>query len=234
MRFIVFCCLLALACVPAAAQAIKGIVLDGSTGEPIENVAIQNIYTRSGIVTGSDGKFLMMGAEEELLEFRKIGYKTTRIRVPKMIPPYFKIVLQRGEIELPEFELQRHARAKDYKTDSARYGELYKHVLDFPKMSTFESLRSPFSALSRTNRQKWAFQENYARFQQEKYIDYIFNDAVITGMTGFTGDTLQAFKQRYRPSYELLRNMSEYNFFLYIKESAVRFRRSFSRPRNAG
>ena len=101
-------------------------------------------------------------------------------------------------------------------------------------MSTFESLRSPFSALSKSNRQKWAFQENYAYFQQEKYIDYTFNDALITQVTGLAGDSLLRYKQRYRPGYEQLRSMNEYNFYMYIKETVARYRRSFSRGRNSG
>jgi hypothetical protein len=235
MRSIISVCFLLLFVpVICMAQAIQGEVVDGNTGKPLDYVSVLNIYTKSGIVTEESGKFYLIGAEDELLEFKKMGYKTVRIRVPRMIPPYFKIVMMKGEVELPEFELYTSTRAKDYKTDSARYGELYKSVLDFPKMSAVQSLRSPFSALSKSNRQKWAFQENYAKFQKEKYIDYAFNDHLITSITGLTGDSLQLYKQRCRPSYEQVRNMSDYNYFLYIKESAARFRRAFSRTRNGG
>lgn len=216
------------------AQAITGEVVDATGGKPIEHVSIRNVYSQSGIVTPADGKFFITGAEDELLEFKKLGYKTVRLRVPRLVPPYFKIIMERAPIELPEFELTRHGRSPDYKTDSVKYAELYGHVLDDPKMSTFESLRSPFSALSKSNRQKWAFQENYAYFQQEKYIDYTFNDALITQVTGLAGDSLLRYKQRYRPGYEQLRSMNEYNFYMYIKETVARYRRSFSRGRNSG
>jgi hypothetical protein len=234
MRFVVFCVLLLAFTFPSLAQAVRGEVVDGNTGLPVEHVSIQNVHSKMGVVTPADGRFFLSGSEDELLEFKKLGYKTVRIRLQRVIPPYFKIIMTKAPIELPEFELARQGRSPDYKSDSLKYSELYQHVLDFPQMSGVDKLRSPFSALSKSNRQKWAFQENYAYFQSEKYIDYTFNDALITQITGFTGDTLLRYKQRYRPSYQQLRGMNEYNFFLYIKESAARFRRTFSRGRNAG
>ncbi len=235
MRFVVvlsflFTCFLS----KTFAQAIKGEVVDVNTGLPIENVSVQNIHDKNGMLSGADGHFFITGNREELIEFRKLGYKIVRIRVPGQIPPYFKIAMTKGDIELPEFELYGHGRSKDYKTDSAKYGEMYKHVLSFPKMSTVDMLRSPFSALSKSNRQKWAFQENYNKFQQEKYIDYAFTDQLITSITGLTGDSLIKYKIRYRPSYEQVRNMTEYNFLLYIRASADRFRKTFSYRRNSG
>ncbi len=235
MRFVVvlsflFTCVLS----KTFAQSIKGEVVDVNTGQPIENVSIQNIHDKNGMLSGADGHFFITGRQDDLIEFRKLGYKIVRIRVPGHIPPYFKIAMTKGDIELPEFELHSSGRAKDYKTDSARYGELYKHILEFPKMSTIDMMRSPFSALSKSNRQKWAFQENYNKFQQEKFIDYAFTDQLITSVTGLKGDSLIKYKIRYRPTYEQLRNTSEYELLLYIRASAERFRKTFSYRRNSG
>ncbi|MBL7719695.1 MAG: carboxypeptidase-like regulatory domain-containing protein [Flavipsychrobacter sp.] len=234
MRRAALFCLFVLFGLAAHAQVIQGEVIDAQTGAPVDGVNIINIHTQKGISTDVDGTFVLFGSYDELIEFRKIGYRVVRIRVPRLVPSHFKIALQQGDIELPEFVLNSHARAKDYKTDSARYGEYYRKVLEFPKMSTIDMMRSPFSAMSKSNRQKWAFQENYIKFQEDKYVDYAFNDKVITALTGFTGDTLQKFKIRYRPSYEFIRGVSEYNFYRYITESAERFKRTFVRPRNAG
>jgi hypothetical protein len=234
MRFVVFCLLLLSISNTTLAQLLKGQVIDANTGQPVESVSITNTYTRSGLVTSPDGTFSIAGSRDELIEFKKLGYKIVRIRVPGIIPPYFKIAMTKGEIELPEFELYTHGKAKDYRTDSIKYAQLYKGILAFPKMSAIDMMRSPFSAMSKSNRQKWAFQENYQKFQQEKYIDYAFNDKIITKITGLTGDTLANYKIRYRPTYEQIRNMSEYNFFLYIRQSAELYKRRFSRSRNAG
>ena len=233
MRFVVLL-MLFLSGLNAAGQSIRGEITDGETKLPVNNVTVENIHRKTGTITDHGGVFALNVESGELVEFRKIGYKTVRVRIPGSIPPYFKIIMNKGAIELPEFELNSYARAKDYKTDSIRYRELYKNILDFPKMSSLEMMRSPFSAMSKSNRQKWAFQENYTMFQQLKYVDYVFNEKLVSNVTGLKGDSLQNYMQRYRPSYEQLRSMKEYNFFLYIKQSASRFRNSFNRPRNSG
>ncbi len=234
MRFVVLSLLLLSIGNVALAQVMNGQVVDVNTGDPIESVSITNTYTRSALVTSTDGNFSITGSRDQLIEFRKLGYKIVRIRVPGIVAPYFKIAMTKGEIELPEFELYTHGKAKDYKTDSIKYAQLYKGILDFPKMSGVDMMRSPFSALSKSNRRKWAFQENYQKFQEMKYVDYAFNDKIISQITGFTGDTLANYKIRFRPSYEQIRSMSEYNFYLYIRQSAEQYLRRFSRTRNAG
>lgn len=234
MRFVVLSLLFLSISSAVLAQALNGQVVDANTGQAIGSVSITNTYTRSAIVTSSDGTFSITGSRDELIEFRKLGYKIVRIRVPGVIPPYFKIAMTQGEIELPEFELYTRGKSKDYKSDSIKYAQLYKGILDFPKMSGIDMMRSPFSALSKSNRQKWAFQENYKKFQEMKYVDYAFNDKIITQITGLTGDTLANYKIRFRPSYEQLRSMTEYNFYLYIRQSAEQYMRRFSRPRNPG
>lgn len=234
MRFVVLSLLFLSIGNTALAQVLNGMVVDVNSGEPIESVSITNTYTRSALVTSGEGTFSIPGSRDELIEFRKLGYKIVRIRVPGIIPPYFKIAMTKGEIELPEFELYTHGKSKDYKTDSIKYAQLYKGILNFPKMSGVDMMRSPFSALSKSNRRKWAFQENYNKFQEMKYVDYAFNDKIITQITGLTGDTLVNYKLRYRPSYEQIRSLSEYNFYLYIKQSAEQYLRRYSRSRNAG
>lgn len=224
LRIPILCLWLLLTAVFATqAQSIKGEVVDANDGSPVANVSVYNVYNNIGYTTGSDGKFFIPAAKDELLEFRKLGYKITRVRIPKgNIPPYFKIIMQKGAIELQEVNIR--GQAKDYHSDSLRYHEIYKHELDFPTLSTIDAISHPFSALSKRNREIWAFQKEYDHFQKEKYIDYTFNEKLVTRITGLQGDSLLHYIQRYRPTYEQLRSMSEYNFYIYIKQTAARYR----------
>ena len=217
--------------VPVAAQAIRGEVLDMDNKHAIEGVSIENIYTSLDIFTGEQGEFVIAAAGGQLLEFKKQGYKTTRVRVPQgFIPPYFRIIMKKGITEIKDVYLADNRY--NYKSDSQRYYDLYKHELDFPRMSSFEMIQHPFSALSHSNKEKWRFQDDYEQFEQQKFVDKSFNAEIINRITGLKGDSLQSYIRRYKPTYQQLRQMNDYAFFNYIKNTVQSYR-SYMAPRGA-
>lgn len=217
-------------CMPVMAQAIRGEVVDDDK-KPLSAVNIENIYTSLTVQSGEQGAFIIAATGGQLLEFKKPGYKTTRVRIPiGYLPPYFRIILKKGITEL-----QQDAIADgryNYRKDSLRYYELYKNVLDFPKMSAVDMISHPFTAMSTVNRNKWHFQDVYSEFEQEKYVDKTFNAVVVTKATGLTGDSLTAYMRRFRPTYQQLRMMNDYAFYNYIRNTAHTYR-SPNRPRNS-
>ena len=220
--FLVFLFLLSAVTVSVSAQIIHGEVYDDGSKKPMPGVTIANIYTSLDVTTGEAGTFLIAAASGQLLEFRRQGYKTTRVRIPNgYIPSYFKIALQKGYNKLPD---NRHDTRYNYKTDSMADRDMYKHELDFPKMSAIDMLASPFTAMSSHNREIWKFQEEYEQTEKEKYVDKTFNSELINRFTGLTGDSLKRYMIRYRPEYEQLRGMSDYTFFNYIKQTAQYYR----------
>lgn len=211
----------------ASGQTIRGEVVDNEDRkQPIADVTIENIYTSLSISTSNTGAFIIAAASGQLLEFKKEGYKTVRVRIPQgYVPSYFRIMMKKGFAELKNPQIAQGNRY-NYSSDSTRFHDLYKHELDFPKMSGMDMIASPFSALSGKNREIWRFQEDYEQFEQEKYVDKTFNEAVVTKYTGLTGDSLHYFMRRFRPSYEQLRNMNDYAFFNFIKMGAYHYRNS--------
>ncbi len=213
------------------AQTIRGEVLDLDDKSPLTDVKIENIYTSLEISSGAQGAFLIAAARGHLLEFNKQGYKTARVRIPDgFVPPYFRILMKKGITDIKEIKVVPNRY--DPRDDSMRYRELYKHELEFAKLSTFESIAHPFSALSRQNRQIWQFQGTYEQYEQEKYVDRTFNAEIITKFTGLKGDSLTAYMRRFRPGYYQVRSMNDYAFFNYIKTTVKTFRRHDS-PRSA-
>ena len=224
--------LLAIIGLRTSAQTIKGEVADRDSKRPISGVTIQNIYTQLQVNTNDDGGFIIAATKDQLLEFRKQGYQTVRVRIPNgMIPPYFKILMEHGITRMDNV-LAANDNRYNYRDDSLRFHELYKHDIDFQKLSAVGSIAHPFSAMSSKNREIWKFQETFAETEKEKYIDKTFNAALITKFTGLTGDSLKYYMVRYRPSYEELRKMNDYSFFTYIKKTAVIYR-GRSRARSA-
>jgi hypothetical protein len=226
--FILF--FLLIACSPAIAQTIRGEVLDMETGSPVTGVNIENIHTSLDISTDDKGAFLIAAAGGQLLEFKKNGYKTERVRVPQgFIPPYFRIIMKQG---IPELKDKYANNRYDYKFDSIKMHELYAHELDFPKMSAIDMISHPFSAMSGKNREMWRFQDEYDDFEKEKYVDMTFNPEIISKITGLKGDSVRNYIRRYRPSYQQLRGMTDYALFSYIRSTVHSFR-SPNIPRGA-
>ncbi len=203
--------------------AIQGIAVEALEGKAIANISIENIYNRTGTVTDSAGRFSITVKRGELLEFRKLGYKTTRVRIPAgTIPPYFRIIIEKGAFDLDEVTIRD--RFRSYSADSARYAETFKAPLNVSRMSFGQTFNDPFTALSRSRRQAWAFQKEFEKFEKIRYIDYTFSERTVQSITGLKGDSLTAYRQRYEPSYEALRSWNEYELFRYIKTTAAVFR----------
>ena len=218
---------------PALAQTIKGEVLEKESKRPVTGVSILNIYDSLTVTTNSDGTFVIAAASDQLLEFRKTGYKTVKVRIPKgYVPNYYKIIMEMGFNKVED--LVASTNRYDYRRDSIRYHDIYQHELDFPKLSGLDIVAHPFSALSKQNREIWKFQDDYNYFEKEKYVDRTFNEAIITKFTGLKGDSLHYYMKRYRPTYEELKGMDDYSFFTFIKKSVTQYRnRSLNRGRSA-
>ena len=219
-------------CIPVVAQTIRGEVLDMDDKHTVAGVNIENIHTSLSVSTNEQGAFLIAAISGQLLEFKKTGYKTVRVRIPKgFVPPFFRIIMTKGFAEIKDMNVANNNRY-DYKSDSIRFHDLYQHEIDFPKLSSFDMIAHPFSALSSKNREVWRFQEEYDQFEKEKYVDRTFSEAVITRFTGLQGDSLHYFIKRYRPTYEQLRSMNDYTFYNFIKTSVHQYRNR-NTPRGA-
>lgn len=228
-RYLVVSLLLLHICTISNAQNIKGQVVDLQQGYSLENATVFNIHQKTTTYTGTDGIFNISVSGDDLIEFSKEGYKTYRVRIPKgSLPPFFKIGLEKPSVDP---NIAASGPPKTYRDDSLRYYYLYKRELDFQKFSTIDMLKHPFSAMSKHNRQIWAFQDEFSWFQEEKYINYTFTEKLVTGLTGLTGDSLQSYMRMFRPSYNELRSMSEYTYYGYIKKTVDLYRKRGERSR---
>lgn len=211
---------------------VKGQVVDIDTHEPVANVSIQNIYTGVIVTGGNDGNFTMEIQKGQLIEFKKDGYNLLRVRIPEgILPPFFKVNLQKTNYELQLARAEENGPPKTYYDDSVMYSKLYKHELNFPKLTGLQAVQHPFSALSKKNQEIWAFQKEYSWFQKEKYIDYTFNEKLVNSITGLKSDSLQTYMHMFRPTYEQLRSMNEYTFYTYIRRTGELYRKRGIRAR---
>ncbi|HAD32977.1 MAG TPA: hypothetical protein DCF44_00460 [Chitinophagaceae bacterium] len=199
-----------------AQTLIRGELRDLANDSLMADVNIRNIHTLLGMSTKADGRFELMVKNSELIEFSKLGYQTIRIRIQnEKEPGYYRLVMSKVPIQLREVDIR--GKPLDFKKDSLRYRETYDLVLRKQTRSEVDMRSMPLAMLSKRNRQEWAFQDMYAEWEKEKFVDFAFNDRLVKRITYLDGEELKAFMLRYRPPYEFLREASDYEFLDYIK-----------------
>lgn len=216
--------LVALLGLHAVAVPIKGVVLDLLTGRPLPDVSITNVHSSKEVFSGANGSFELEVAKGELVEFRMAGYDVARVRIKsEQYQPFYKIQLK----EAPT-QIENQLAVQDYfmgaRIDSIKRRELYQQALDHYKLTGLDIIQHPFDAMSKRNRMIWAFQKNYEIWERDKFVDYVFNDRLIVQLSGLDEESLELYKKRYRPPYELIRGMNEYQYYSYIKDTVKDFK----------
>src|SRR5690606_20375449 len=112
----------------------------GETNGPLEGVIVINIHTENGMQTQIDGLFNIKVEPGHLIEFRKMGYKTVRIRIPKgELPNYYKINLKIDVTELEDVVIQ--GNVSNHKKDSLQNAYVYQEALSLYKLDGFDMLQ---------------------------------------------------------------------------------------------
>ena len=75
----------------------------------------------------------------------------------------------------------------------------------------------------RRNRSMAGFQKRLLEQEEEKFIEYRYSKALVRRLTLLTGNELDSFMRRYRPSYTFTRFASDYDFQSWIKSAFLRF-----------
>ncbi|MFT4061952.1 MAG: carboxypeptidase-like regulatory domain-containing protein [Edaphocola sp.] len=205
----------------ATALVMKGRVYDMRTNAPLANVNIFNTFTETGMTTDSTGAFEISVQRGHLVEFRKIGYKVARVRIDAENLPFYNIALREGSIDLDEVQIKGH----NYKSDSIENRETYKWAIEHYTLSAFDAIQHPFDALSKRNRRIWAFQKRYEYFEQEKFVDYVFNAKLIANIGKIDSTHIDEYRMLYRPTYEQIKSMTDYEFLEYVKATAAAYLR---------
>ena len=160
---------------------------------------------------------------DDLIIFKKKSYKKVSIRISNgKFLIYYKIHLDRLTPPLdPRGHLLPHQR------DSIESYKRYSTTLNGAKQGENNAHGSMFNisldALSKQNRDRWAFQAMYEKWQNEKYVDFVFNKELVTKITSLAGDDLRRFMRYFRPTYQFLRSATEYEYLDYLKQSYKQF-----------
>ena len=213
------------------AVKIIGKVVNLNTDKPLAHVDISNVHSGVTFKTSIDGTFEMEVKAGDLVEFRLEQFQVARVKIKSdNVAKFYLIQMQTMPSDI-ENQLM-----KDYfmgaKIDSIKRAELYEKALNHYKLKGLDIIQHPFDAMSKRNRMIWRFQKNYEIWEKDKFIDYVFNDRLIVQLTGLEAENIEAYKKKYRPSYETIKSLNEYGFYSYIKETVKQYKRELEQQKN--
>ncbi|MBO9618018.1 MAG: hypothetical protein J7539_03195 [Niabella sp.] len=220
-------------CFSAAAQIrIKGNVYDSLGRTPVPSVSVLTSSGR-GTITALDGSYSIMVNPKDSIWFSYLNKPTHKFPVDKINTPFaFDISLR---ISIPDLPMVK-VRSRDYHLDSLENRENYRKYFDFQKpglatTTTNDAFGAAFDLDELINAFRFKRTKKLVNFrnklindEQEGYVKYRFNKALIRRITGMTNDSLiNDFIMAYSPSYLFTSRVSEYTFQEYIKRSYERY-----------
>jgi len=234
IAFLFICCLF-LTAVSASAQTykIKGSVYDSSRNYPLQAVSVLST-SGGGTITNTDGFYEIDVTEKDSIWFSYLGKPTVKFPVLKIVTPLeFDISLHVNVPTLKEVKI----RPRNYRYDSIQNRNDYAKVFNFQK-PTIKTVTPQYGVgmgfdlneiinmfRFRRNRTMASFQQRLLLDEQEKYIDFRFNKALVRRLTRLDGNELDSFMRVFRPTYTFTKFAGEYDFQYYIKEALYRFKR---------
>jgi hypothetical protein len=215
---------------------ISGTVYDSTKLYVVPGVIVKSTGGGSTI-TDSLGIYHINTNENYSISFYYSNKPTQKFPV-KDIGNYndFDISLQTRVFEKYKLLKEVKIYSKSYRQDSAENRQTYSRIFDYQKPG-IKSTYTPGGPAGvdidelinifhfRRNKMNLAFQKRLIEEEQDKYVDYKFNNKLLKRVTGLTGDSLEKYKREYKPPYEFIATATELEFYEYILKSAERFKK---------
>lgn len=225
-------------CIVWGQVQIRGTVYDATQKNPLGNVVVASNRGRN-TVTDSSGNYTITLQPDDSIYFSYAGKGTKKYLVKEITYPYaFDMSLKvKQQNVLPNVTVI----ARNYHQDSAENRADYAKVFNYRKVNPLSTINSnggvtgidPNSIIDlfrvKHNRRIQALQTRLLEQEQDKYITYRFNKAVIKKLTGLQGQSLDTFIQRYRPSYDFVQACNDLELYQYIWLAGKQYVATFAR-----
>ncbi len=215
----------------AQEKLFQGIVFDQNTKERIARVLVSNNRTKANTFNNLKGEFKITAQLNDVLIFSKTGYfnDTVKITASQSLPVYLKrssIVLREVTIKDSVLNAQKKLEATK-KEFNQIYGSIAnKDLLTVGSNGAGIGIDAIYNMLSKRGRNATKLRGIIDRDYKANVVDARFNPIIVGAITGLKGEQLTNFMYRYRPDYNLVVMMNEYDFISYIKSCYSRFRRN--------
>ena len=224
------------------AQQLSGVVLDKFSRKPIEYATLHaGQYITS---TAIDGKFSLYNIRfGDTIQVTHVGY------VPFTYTVY-NIHTDTIYIEPAFVQLETvNVRSRNYKADSLSLRKEFAKSFNYQKPALKDFLKNNLptyipdhgpainsdndvgglnllavaSLFGRNKTQEARLQKQLQDDEQANYVDHRFSKSKVEVITHMQGDSLLAFMDAYRPTITRLKQMTDYEVLIYIKESYTEF-----------
>ena len=188
----------------------------------------------TGTVTNADGYYEIEVTEKDSIWFSYLNKPTVKFPVMRIgNPMQFDISLQVNVPVMKEVKIL----PRNYRLDSLRNRQDYAKIFNYQK-PTLKTVTPQYGAAVgfdldevinmfrvKRNRSMASFQRRLLMEEQDKYVDFRFNKALVRRLTLLDGAELDSFMRVFKPSYTFTKLAGDYEFRLYIKQALYRFKR---------
>jgi len=229
------------------AQQLSGVVLDKLSHKPVEYATIHtgNFVTSTSI----DGKFSLYNIRfSDTLRVTCVGYLPYTYTVYNIHTDtiYVEPVL----IQLEDVNV----RTRNYKADSLNMRKEFAAAFNYQKPSAKDLLKNnlpsaafvdhgsgtnggtPIGGLNllsiaslfgRNKTPSAKLQKQLQNDEESNYVDHKFSKSKVEVITHMQGDSLRDFMDSYRPTITRLKQMTDYELLIYIKDSYTEFIKTY-------
>lgn len=202
---------------PLVAQQLRGIVRNAETLAPLHFASVTNLRNRQMAFADSTGHFSLQATAGDVLAVASPGFATMQRRVPPVMGALeFQLDMEPLNFTLNEVLVRPKYTA--YQIDSIERHSTYQRTLARQKNG---SVMSPVSALAEalSTKQKrlYRFKKEFARMEDERFIDTRYTPTLVAQMTGLQGDTLAHFMNSYPMPYDYARTATDLELKMWIR-----------------
>jgi hypothetical protein len=231
------------------AQRISGIVVDKNTLLPIIHATATTLSQR--VSTSVGGLFTIHNIHKgDTITISCVGYQSHKLVYYQPVSDTLRIYLDQNITSLKTVTIMGR---RDTKADSIRLRKEFAPVFN-QKAPTFKDAfitHSPYkyipndyitstnnmttllsinllSVLDLLNKNKAPvskLQKTLLKDEEYSYVDRVFSRQKVISITKLSGDSLQTFMDKYRPSSATAKTMTDYEVMLYIKKSYDEFKK---------
>ncbi|MES2279485.1 MAG: hypothetical protein V4592_25860 [Bacteroidota bacterium] len=195
---------------PLYAQTLKGSVVESGGTERIANVFIRDMNSKAVTLTDKKGNFIIQTESGHTLIFSSPGYVSDTLYVADMGLKRVKMLVQGialNQVNILSSRMPFNPRVE--------YADVYR------KSKVY--VMSPSTWFSREGKNARRLKHYFAREEQERHIDSVYNRVYVSTLVPLRGRELADFMTLYRPTYAYVMNNNGPSLALYINDSYKKF-----------
>jgi hypothetical protein len=234
-RLFILIILLFLALQSKAQKTLSGVVMDLERSEPVPYVTLTNLRTDIATQAGAKGAFSLEAKAGDRIKINRLGVESTVFTVTEeMFNSYQRIIVQYSIGTLAEVDV---TALTPYQRDSLYRDSLYRPTLAREKDKAEVVITpvgilitNPFSSwvqyLVPKTRQKWKFQKNFAKWEEQKFVETVYTPELVSSITGLKGDSCAYFMNAYPIPVQMARTAKETELKSWIKANYLDYKNS--------